>query len=57
MAGAWVGNGLLRFQQEQKESRCLLRELQMHTGTALRIFSHPSLHQHMGHGACWRGVS
>lgn len=32
MAGMWVGSGLLRFQEEQKENRWLLRELQMCMG-------------------------
>lgn len=49
MAGAWVGSGLLRFQEEQKQNRWLLGELQMRTGTASCVFSHPLLHKHMGH--------
>lgn len=49
MAGVWVGSGLLRFQEEQRENCWLLGELQMPMGTVLRVFSHPLLHKHMGH--------
>jgi len=37
MAGVWVGSRLLRFQEEQKKNRWLLRELQMCTAR-LRAF-------------------
>lgn len=49
MAGAWAGSGLLRFQEEQRENRWLSGELQMRTGTASHVFSHPLLRKHMGH--------
>lgn len=49
MVGAWVGSGLLRFQEEQRENRGLLGELKRHIDPASCVFSHPLLHKHTGH--------